>query len=66
VDIVLLKSFPLDLRLEVPLNSVPIVVRDRVLYTELIKEGIVELEYVEIAIRTATERKTLDSTSRLE
>jgi len=48
------------------LNGTPIAIRDRALYTELVKESIVELEDVEIAIRTVTERKTLDSTSRLE
>jgi len=56
-DIVPLKSLPPDLRLEVLLNGTPIAVRDRTLYTELIKESIAELEDIEIATRTATKRK---------
>ena len=57
MGIVLLKSLPPDLRLEVLLNGAPIVVRDRALYTELIKESIAELEDIEIATRIAVKRE---------
>jgi len=56
-DIVPLESLPPDLRLEVLLNGTPIAVRDRALYTELIKESIAELEDIEIATRIATQRE---------